>query len=118
VSLETISSSVSVRHMPMVDLLYSSKVAMAAATCKEQTSAHLRKRKRRPPRSPFYAVRSCGRIRRGGLSTDWRREAEGIHRIREGAHPPLTPHALTRHGDKKEIYRREEPKLGFLTNKG
>jgi hypothetical protein len=38
-----------VRHMPMVDLLYSSKVAMAAATCKEQTSAHLRKRKRRPP---------------------------------------------------------------------
>jgi hypothetical protein len=31
VPLETISSSVSVRHMPMVDLRYSSNVAMAVA---------------------------------------------------------------------------------------
>jgi hypothetical protein len=34
VPLETISSSVSVRHMPMVDRLYSSKVAIAFACAK------------------------------------------------------------------------------------
>jgi hypothetical protein len=66
VPLETISSSVSVRHMPMVDLLYSSKVAMAAATCKEQTSAHLRKRKRRTPPFPFR----CGAVLRTNSSVD------------------------------------------------
>lgn len=41
VPLETISSSVSVRHMPMVDLRYSSKVAMRARL-RERTHVAIR----------------------------------------------------------------------------